>query len=98
MGIVDKMIVDKNANELTKLNCDVEHREHNTNPKIPLTSMVHHPDPDIYIEALARYPDDDSIDREHERRLVRKLDMRILPLIGVCYFFYVCIQQYLQKR
>lgn len=44
--------------------------------------------PDIYIEALARYPNDEAIDAADERRLVRKLDMRILPLLGICYFFY----------
>ncbi|KAI9326368.1 major facilitator superfamily transporter [Zopfochytrium polystomum] len=44
--------------------------------------------PELYREALERYPDDDAIDPEEERRLVRKLDRRILPLLGICYFFY----------
>ncbi|CAH0041940.1 unnamed protein product [Clonostachys rhizophaga] len=43
---------------------------------------------EIYEEALRRYPNDDAIDSEAERKLVRKLDMRILPLLGICYFFY----------
>lgn len=51
-------------------------------------SQVNQNDPEIYLEALARYPNDESIDRDTERRLVRKIDMRILPLLGVCYFFY----------
>lgn len=42
----------------------------------------------MYLEALARYPNDESVDQAEEKRLVRKLDMRILPLLGICYFFY----------
>lgn len=45
-------------------------------------------DPEIYREALERYPNDESIDAAEEKKLVRKLDRRILPLLGVCYFFY----------
>ncbi|KID75648.1 uncharacterized protein G6M90_00g047060 [Metarhizium brunneum] len=56
--------------------------------KLPKVETVNHPDPSLYIEALERYPSDDSIDKAAERRLVRKLDMRILPLLGICYFFY----------
>ncbi|KAK8020198.1 hypothetical protein PG990_005336 [Apiospora arundinis] len=44
--------------------------------------------PEMYLEALARYPNDESVDKAEEKRLVRKLDMRILPLLGICYFFY----------
>lgn len=44
---------------------------------------------DLYAEALRRYPNDESIDQADEKRLKRKLDTRILPLLGVCYFFYV---------
>ncbi|KAL7418778.1 hypothetical protein Q5752_006461 [Cryptotrichosporon argae] len=43
---------------------------------------------DIYYEALEKYGDDGSIDPAAEKRLKRKLDFRILPLLGVCYFFY----------
>ncbi|OAQ96744.1 hypothetical protein LLEC1_05363 [Akanthomyces lecanii] len=50
--------------------------------------QINQDQPDIYIEALARYPKDESIDAADEKRLVRKLDMRILPLLGICYFFY----------
>lgn len=50
--------------------------------------QINQDEPDIYIEALARYPNDESIDAADEKRLVRKLDMRILPLLGICYFFY----------
>ena len=45
----------------------------------------------IYQEALDRYPTDESIDQIAERKVIRKLDRRILPLLGVCYFFYVCL-------
>lgn len=68
---------------------DADHVEHEL--KIPKVETVHHPDPRLYIEALERYPNDDSIDQAAERRLKRKLDMRILPLLGICYFFYVCV-------
>lgn len=44
---------------------------------------------ELYREALERYPTDESIDRVAEKKLVRKLDWRIIPLLGVCYFFYV---------
>lgn len=44
--------------------------------------------PAIYAEALARYPNDESIDQASENALRRKLDYRILPLLGICYFFY----------
>ncbi|KAI7909478.1 hypothetical protein M9X92_011614 [Pyricularia oryzae] len=50
--------------------------------------LVNQAHPEIYMEALVRYPNDESIDQADEKRLVRKLDMRILPLLGVCYFFY----------
>ncbi len=50
--------------------------------------QINQDQPDIYIEALARYPNDESIDAADEKRLVHKLDMRILPLLGICYFFY----------
>ena len=48
----------------------------------------------IYAEALARYPTDESIDQKDETKLKRKLDRRILPLLGICYFFYVRTQSY----
>ncbi|WVQ86010.1 hypothetical protein IAT38_008178 [Cryptococcus sp. DSM 104549] len=43
---------------------------------------------DLYAEALERYPTDDCIDPADEKRLKRKLDCRMLPLLGICYFFY----------
>lgn len=49
----------------------------------------------IYAEALARYPNDESIDQIDETKLKRKLDRRILPLLGICYFFYVRIGLFL---
>ena len=42
----------------------------------------------IYAEALAQYPTDDSIDPILEKRVRRKLDRLIIPVLGVCYFFY----------
>jgi hypothetical protein len=43
---------------------------------------------ELYTEALERYGQDGSIDPAAEKRLKRKIDCRILPLLGVCYFFY----------
>lgn len=68
---------------------DIEHLEHDL--KIPREETVHHPDPKLYIEALQKYPTDESIDDAEERKLIRKLDMRIIPLLGICYFFYVSL-------
>lgn len=48
-----------------------------------------HTQPAIYQEAIDRYPTDESIDEAAERKLIRKIDRRILPLLGICYFFYV---------
>ncbi|KAL1859772.1 hypothetical protein VTK73DRAFT_7449 [Phialemonium thermophilum] len=53
-----------------------------------LIHNIRQPHSEVYAEALARYPNDEAIDREDERRLRRKLDLRILPLLGICYFFY----------
>lgn len=46
------------------------------------------PQNDIFAEALARYPNDECIDTREENKVRRKLDFRILPVLGVCYFFY----------
>ena len=50
---------------------------------------IRHPHHEIYAEALLRYPTDEHIDRVEEAKLRRKLDFKIIPLLGVCYFFYV---------
>lgn len=43
---------------------------------------------ELYAEALERYGQDGSIDPASEKKLKRKIDRRILPLLGICYFFY----------
>lgn len=43
---------------------------------------------ELYAEALEKYGQEGSIDPEAEKRLKRKIDCRILPLLGICYFFY----------
>lgn len=68
-------------------NCNAEHLERDL--KVPTADKINQPNAEIYLHALERYPNDEAIDREDERRLKRKLDMRIIPLLGVCYFFYV---------
>ena len=52
-------------------------------------AMVKQGNAALYVEAIQRYPVDEAIDQEEEKRLKRKLDIRILPLLGICYFFYV---------
>lgn len=68
---------------------DAEHVEVDGDVKRTIVDAIHHPDPELYAEALAKYPNDEAIDRAEEKRLVRRLDFRILPLLGICYFFYV---------
>jgi hypothetical protein len=51
---------------------------------------------ELYAEALERYGQDGSIDPAAEKRLKRKIDFRILPLLGVCYFFYCAPTTFLQ--
>lgn len=58
-------------------------------PREPISAELDNDQADLYAEALHRYPNDESIDQVDEKRLRRKLDTRILPLLGVCYFFYV---------
>ncbi|KAJ5179246.1 hypothetical protein N7492_002456 [Penicillium capsulatum] len=53
-----------------------------------VAAMINQDDHEIYLEAMERYPAYDAIDRTAEKRLIRKLDMQILPLLGICYFFY----------
>lgn len=76
----------------TKPDVDVAHLERRGSDNAEGLSVakkqINQDEPDIYIEALTRYPTDESIDAADEKRLVRKLDMRILPLLGICYFFY----------
>ena len=64
-----------------------EHVEQDGKPG--LATIINQHNADMYHEALRRYPNDEAIDKEQERKLKRKLDMRILPLLGMCYFFYV---------
>ncbi|KOS18885.1 putative transporter [Escovopsis weberi] len=71
------------------LDDDVEHVEGAKSATRANASLVAaRPVPEIYLEALERYPNDEAIDRADEKRVLRKLDMRILPLLGICYFFY----------
>ena len=38
---------------------------------------------DMYAEALEKYGAEGSISKEAEKRLKRKLDMKLLPLLGI---------------
>jgi hypothetical protein len=66
---------------------DVEHVEKDI--KTVVAAVTDRPVHEMYLEAMERYPNDEAIDQAAEKRLLRKLDMRILPLLGICYFFYV---------
>lgn len=67
---------------------DVQHIEENLKTSVA-DKINQGEDNELYLEAIQRYPVDEAIDQEAEKRLKRKLDMRILPLLGICYFFYV---------
>lgn len=69
---------------------DVEHVEKDI--KTVVAAVTDRPVHEMYLEAMERYPNDEAIDQAAEKRLLRKLDMRILPLLGICYFFYVSLQ------
>ncbi|KAL1713487.1 major facilitator superfamily domain-containing protein, partial [Schizophyllum commune] len=43
---------------------------------------------DFYAEALEKYGTDDAISEEQEKKLRRKIDYTILPVLAVCYAFY----------
>ncbi|RMZ24184.1 hypothetical protein D0859_11774 [Hortaea werneckii] len=81
--------LDKNATELYEVrqSDDIE-REAEAAHHIDRKDIHVSAHAELYREALERYPTDDSIDRVAEKKLVRKLDWRIIPLLGVCYFFY----------
>lgn len=64
-------------------------------PKIAAINQAHSA---MYAEAIERYPSDEAIDGAVERKLVRKLDRRILPLLGICYFFYVSLNIHRASR
>jgi hypothetical protein len=49
---------------------------------------IHQVNADMYAAALQRFPTEADIDPAAEKKLKRKLDARILPVLGICYFFY----------
>lgn len=54
-------------------------------------TMINQYDAEMYHQALQLYPNEQAINKEEEKRLLRKLDARILPVLGMCYFFYVSL-------
>lgn len=68
---------------------DVQHIEENL--KVSVAGKINQgEDSELYLEAIQRYPNDEAIDKDAEKRLKRKLDIHLIPLLGICYFFYVC--------
>jgi hypothetical protein len=57
--------------------------------KLPPTPAIKQHHAELYLEALEQYSVDESINKNDEIKLRRKLDRRILPMLGICYFFYV---------
>lgn len=70
---------------------DVQNTSTENDPKASMAQVINQEHGELYLEAIRKYPVDEAIDRDAEKRLIRKLDMRILPLLGICYFFYVSI-------
>lgn len=67
---------------------DVAQHESDSDTPSVVSDAIKQEHHDLYVEALRRYPNDAAIDPADEKRLVRKLDRRIIPLLGICYFFY----------
>ncbi|CAI7645701.1 unnamed protein product [Penicillium viridicatum] len=66
---------------------DVQHIEENLKASVA-DKINQGEDSELYLEAIQRYPNDEAIDKEAEKRLKWKLDMHLIPLLGICYFFY----------
>ena len=49
---------------------------------VPLAERIKQQHSDLYLEALQKYGTDGSIDPIAEKKLKRKLDMRIIPALG----------------
>lgn len=55
---------------------------------VPVAQRIKQQHADLYEEALEKYGRDGTIDPVVERRLRRKINFIVLPLLGVCYFYY----------
>lgn len=67
---------------------DVEQQE--TRPEVlaGANNGIKSADAELYEEALARYGVEGNIDPAEEKRVRRKLDRIIIPVLGVSYFYY----------
>lgn len=83
--------MDTLSNETRKAYVDHESIVEDSKNAAEIERHINQPHAAIYAEAIARYPNDDAIDQADEARLKRKLDKKILPLLGICYFFYVSL-------
>lgn len=61
----------------------IQHEEHGKLEAVPLADRIKQQHADLYAEALEKYGQDGSIDPVAEKKLKRKLDRRILPLLGI---------------
>lgn len=68
-----------------------QHQEHSKLEAVPLADRIKQQHADLYAEALEKYGQDGSIDPVAEKKLKRKLDRRILPLLGIVSLFY-CLE------
>lgn len=74
--------------ELTKADSTITEHVDDAGKPTRQATAINQAQPEMYVEALARYPNDESIDQKAEKAVRFKIDVRILPLLGVCYFFY----------
>lgn len=77
----------------TKSDLGIEEHIEEGNKRQSKSVGIHQHNAAIYEEALQRYPNDDAIDQAAERKLRHKIDRRIIPLLGICYFFYVSTEK-----
>lgn len=82
---------DETADEGKPQDVQVEHSKKSTLPMLYDGINKNTPNDErqaLYDEAIEQYGEDGSIDPVAEKKLVRKIDARVIPILGICYFFY----------
>ncbi|CAG9990059.1 unnamed protein product [Clonostachys byssicola] len=80
--------MDRHVKEQAEETRHSEHVDVKGRLQVPSVNLIKQKNAELYLEAIQTYPDDECIDKEEERKLKRKIDRRILPVLGICYFFY----------
>ncbi|CAI7627616.1 unnamed protein product [Penicillium pancosmium] len=68
--------------ELEEVERTVDTQKENGELKAAVAGKIHQEHAHFFLEAIQTYPDDDTIDRDAEKRLKRKLDWHILPFLA----------------